>query len=281
MFRLTGAIVGLLADMITYWAIPIVGTALFSVLASIVIAINPFVGALVILIVAALLVIYCLREEAVWQAILWGSLLVPYSIVALTSPPWAIIWGLGISLTAIGVLAIPGVVLPHSRVLLTTALTAAIGLHTVLAFTVWSQGIVFLTVIGLLALMAGIAMFSRGARPWELRHIQRQVGRLTVLGGLVFIVVGIIAPRLSLPTLAISASQPVVSVWETIVNHTEKWAFSSQRSLIGERAKTHSLKELEPELRQAYRERWEKNIQKIPDAPLTPEEWRELGVSDP
>jgi hypothetical protein len=278
MLRSIETIIGILADIVVYWAIPIVGAALFSSAAAIIIAANPFVGATVVIIVGLLLVYYCLREQAVWQAITWGALLVPYSALAIFAPHWAVLWGLGISLLALGVLLIPGSVLPHGRVILTTAILAAVGLHTVLAMNVWSHGMVFLTVIGLLAVAAGSILFYRGARPYEIRRAQRLAGRLATTVGVLLVALGLIAPRLSIPALHISVPKPVVSVWDAVISRTEAWATASRRTLIGERAKTNALSELETDLQQAHRERWQGEIQQIPVAPFTPEEWRELAI---
>jgi hypothetical protein len=236
------------------------------------------VGATVIFIVAALLVIYCLREKAIWQAVMWGTLLVPYSALAIFAPHWSVLWGLGVSLLTLGILFIPGVVLPHGRALLTAAIMAAIVLHTVLAMTVWSHGVVFLAVIGLIAVTAGSILLSQSARPWEVRRSQRQAGRLAITLGVVLIAVGLLAPGLSKAKTHLSTPQPIASMWETIVNHTEKWAISSKRSLIGERAKTEALSELEAQLKQAHQDRWQRGIQRIPESPLSPQEWKELGV---
>jgi hypothetical protein len=282
MFEFIGGLIDLalrpLFRIIVRWGIPIIGAALFSSVAAIIITANPFVGTAVILIVAALLVVYHLREGAVWQAVLWATLLVPYGVLAAFLPHWAVLWGLGISLLALGVLLIPGSVLPHGRAILTTAILATVGLHAVLAFTVWSHGIIFLTVIGLLAVAAGRALFLQGARPWEIRRAQRLAGRLAFTFGLMLIVVGLIAPRLSIPTISISAPKPIASAWETVANHTESWATASRRTLIGERAKTRSLEELEADLQRAHRERWQGEIQQIPVAPFNPKEWRELAI---
>lgn len=274
-----GSLVGLLADVIVYWALPIVGAALFSSVAAVIIAINPFLGSLTILTAASLTVIYSLKQRAIGQAALWAVLLVPYGILAIISPQWAILWGLGVSLLALGVLfVIPGVVLPRVRTLITTVVLALIGLHAVLSFTVWSHGMIFLTILGLLAMATGSWLFSRGARPWEIRRSQRQAGRLAVLVGLTLTTVGILVPLMSIPTIHVTIPRPIVSMWETITNHTEAWLTASRRVLIGERAKTNALLDLEPELKQAHRERWEQVIQRIPAAPLTPREWRELGL---
>jgi hypothetical protein len=281
MWQLIAAIVGLLADLIVYWAVPIIGAALFSAVSAIIIAVNPLVGAAVVIIIAAILVAYCLREGAVWQAVMWGSLLLPYGVMAIISPYWAVLWGLGISLLALGVLTIPGAVLPHGRGILTAALIAVIVLHTVLSFTVWSGGVIFLVVIGLLAVAAGSFLFSRGARPWEIRRVQRSTGRMTATVGLILIIVGLLAPRFSMPKLNISLPRPLVSAWEVIANHAEAAFESSKRSLLGERAKTEALESLKEDLRHQHRERWDKNIRNIPNAPLSPREWQELGVPDP
>jgi len=281
MVQLMKMLVGLLTDILVFWATPIVGAALFSSVAAVIIAVNPLVGAAVVIIVAALLVIYCLREGAVWQAVLWGSLLVPYGLLATFAPHLAVLWGLGISLLAIGVLLIPGAILPHARGILTVALIATVVFHTVLSFTVWSGGIIFLTVLGLIAVAVGSTLFSRGARPWEIRRAQRVAGRLAVLSGLVLITVGLIGPRLSMPALRISVPKPVVSVWDAVTSRTEAWAIASKRSLIGERAKTEALSELEPKLQRAHKTRWEEAIKKIPTTPLNQEEWKEMGVPDP
>jgi hypothetical protein len=278
MWRLIEELIGLLAERVIHWAVPIVGAALFSSLAAVIIAANPFVGAAVTLTTALLLVIYRLREQAVWQATLWGVLLVPYGALSVMAPYWAELWGLGVSLLALGVLFIPGVVLPHARGIITTALLAVVGLHTVLAMAVWSHGIIFFVIIGLLAVAAGRALFLQGARPYEIRRVQRSAGRLAIFLGLVLIVVGLIAPRLSIPTISISAPKPIASAWETVANHTESWATASRRTLIGERAKTRSLEELEADLQRAHRERWQGEIQQIPVAPFNPKEWRELAI---
>jgi len=279
MLQLLGAVIGLLADLIVYWALPVVGAALFSSVAAVIIAVNPLVGAAMILVVTALLVYYCLKEQAVWQAVMWGAIMAPYGVLAIIAPHWSVLWGLGINILALGVIAIPGAILPHARGILAAAIFAAAGLHTVLAFTVWSRGVVFLILMGFLAMAMGSLLFSQGARPYEIRRTQRVAGRMAILTGVVLIVLGLIAPRLSKISIPeIPAPRPVVSVWKTVSTHTEMWALRAQRSLIGERAKTHSLEKLEPDLQRAHRERWKRGIQRIPDAPLTPGEWSESGV---
>jgi len=278
MVQLMRSLVRLLANVIVYWALPIVGSALFSSLAAVIIAINPLLGGVVILAVVLLFVAYCLAAETVWQTLLWGALLVPYGLLAIIAPHWAVIWGLAISVLAFGVIAIPGAVLPHARPLITTAILAAVGLHAVLAFTVWSHGVVFLTFLGLLAVAVGSWLFSQAARPWEIRQARRTAGRLAFTFGLMLIVVGLFAPRLSIPEIHISVPRPLSSAWETISNHAEASAISSKRVLIGERAKTRALEELESDLQRTHKNRWEQGIQQVPKAPFTTEEWRELGV---
>jgi len=211
---------------------------------------------------------------------MWSLLLAPYGVLAIFAPQWSILWGLGINLLALGVLClIPGSVLPSTRGPLTAAILAATVFHAVLSFTVWSQGMVFFTAIGLLAVAMGTLLFSRVARPWEIRRAQRSAGRLIILTGIILIILGLIIPRISMTN--ISAHRPLVSVWETLSNHAETMALYSKRVLLGERAKTNALSELESQLQQAHKARWQRAVQQISDVPLTTRELQELGIKDP
>jgi hypothetical protein len=52
----------------------------------------------------------------------------------------------------------------------------------------------------------------------------------------------------------------------------------SERLELAEEAKTNSLRQLQESLTEAHRARWEKAINEIPDLPLTPDEFEDLGI---
>jgi hypothetical protein len=192
MIKLISQIVGFLADIVIYWAIPLIGATLFSAIATIIIAVNPILGAVVILAVAVLLDIYCFHQGANGQATWWKTLLLPYGILAIVSPHWAVLWGLGISVLALGILFIPGVILPQVRDHISNTILAVTVLHMILAFAVWSKGMIFLVVFGLLAIAVGNMLFSRAARPWEIRRAQRRLARLMIEIGILATITAII-----------------------------------------------------------------------------------------
>ncbi|BCX15230.1 MAG: hypothetical protein KatS3mg097_122 [Candidatus Parcubacteria bacterium] len=271
---------GLLGDIVVVWFVPILGVAIAAPVLAVVIAANNSVGGGIVLTIAALLAWACAVRQMWWQ--MWACLaaLLPLAALAFTAPLWARYWALGLQALALGILFIvPGAIWPSARAVFWVWLVAGVVLTAILAGGVFTGGAVAVVLLGLLLLGAGAILFSQGARPWEIRRAQRQTARVLTGLGVAALAIGLFSPVVrnwQLPELR--APAPIANMWAYLSAHTEKWALSAQRGLLGERAKTSSLEEMGEAAQLAHKARWKRLITQVPDAPPSREEWRDLGI---
>lgn len=274
--NLISQVMGFIYDIAVGFVAPLIILAALSVVFSIFIAANPIATSIVIAIITLLMVAYCYRQESRWQMFFYLILGGTYVVLGLTAPEWAVIWGLIINLITLSALIIvPGAVLPTFRTIVMNFITIAIIFHVALAAAIWKNANVFLVIVGIAALGLGSWIFSQSARPYEVRRAQRTVGRLGAILGIILLLASFL-PTLNLPRLTIP--RPIVSAYNILSNNAEEISLSTQRDLIGERAKTEALSQIEPLITSLHRERLLRGAEKIPSLPLSEKEWEELGI---
>ena len=195
MLQLLRALVGLVADIAIGWFVPLLATAVGAIVFAIFITANHWIGGGVTLVIATILVVHCVYYRMWWQAVVWLVALFPLAILAFFSPTWALYWALGLELLALGILfVIPGVVWPTARRWITSGLIAGAILTSALAGVTLTGGPVEILLLGIILLGASTLIFSRAARPWEIRRSQRRTARLLAGTGILLITGAAIAP---------------------------------------------------------------------------------------
>lgn len=271
MLRLLTQILGLVADVVVGWLVPLVGIAILMPVMGIIIAANPTVGGVITAVLTAVISFYHIRNRMWWQLGVIGGILVPLIIMTIFAPAGAILWTFFVQSIALGLLFIvPGAVLPSARRIISTWLIVGVIITTVLTGVVRTGGEVLLALLGLIAI-GGAAMFlSRAARPWEIRRTQRRVGRLLAALGIALVMVGLIYNW-----------RPTIAVTEPPQAFKDAWVIISaplHRRAMAEEQKTIALDELKEELLDAHWERFRSAFEEMKLLPLTEEEWEELGI---
>jgi hypothetical protein len=272
-----GYILALLATVVAGWALPLVGVAILLPLLQVLYTLQPLVAVGVMLVLAGLLVYYSISRQAWWRA-----------------GVWALLWGLGALTAALGVfhwyalflecvlvilLLIPGVVATGWAYLLRWYAAWEIGLTLLL---LWGQvqGVPGVTLVMVLLLLGFATLLGAGAyRPFEARRLRRRAAALVTIGAL-----AILLWRPVFIPVSQWVGQAAGSVGRAVATSPiGRWyhatALRAERMELGERAKTQALRELQGPLTDAHRRRWEEAIREIPNLPLTPREWEDLGVS--
>lgn len=278
--NLIGNVFEFLAYVIIGWAIPLISVAIAAPVFSIIITINPIIGGTIVFIVIALIGLRCIFEGMWWQLFLWLLLLLPLALLSFASPVWALYWSLFIESLTLGILFVfPGIVWSSFRELVKVWLFIGIILTSTLIGVLFTNGIVYLVLLGFIILGGAMMLFSKAARPWEIRRAQRRVGKILSTLGIVILLSGIFLPIIKkIHFSEIDIPKPIKNIGNTITLQTEKWVIQTQRSLVGEQIKTNTLQELTPEIQQNHRKRWKNLINRIPEAPPSSQEWEELGV---
>lgn len=271
MLQLLTQIVGLVADVVVGWLVPLVGIAILMPVMGIIIAANQTVGSVITAVLTAVIAYHHIRNRMWWQLGVIGGILVPLIILAIFAPAGAILWTFFIQSIALGLLfLVPGAIIPSARRVITAWLIGGIILTTVLTGVVRTGGEVLFAFLGLIALGGAAIFFSRAARPWEIRRAQRRVGRLLAALGIALIFVGLLYNW-----------RPTIAVPEPPQAFKDAWVVISaplHRRAVAEEQKTKALSELADDLRKAHWDRFFWSIRKIPSFPLTEEEWEELGI---
>ena len=274
--RLVGYAIAYLAAIVIGWAVPLLGVALLLLPLQFVFLLQPFLAAGVQVVLAGLLMWYSLNRSAIWQAIAWGLL---WGIGAFTAVLGKFHWYvLIIEAVLLVVLAIPGVV---DRRWLNALRWFAIGEITFALILLYQRevgvsvvAVVTAVLLGMFATFIGTGTF----RPFEARRFRRQVATFAILAAVALLfwqpvilpVTGVVSTALRSTAEGISTSP--VWRWYTVVS------LQAERREIGERTKTEALRQSQDQLTDAHRQRWEKAVEEIPNFPLAPNEWEELGV---
>jgi hypothetical protein len=69
-----GFLLALLTTIVVGWVLPLLGVAVVLPLLQVLFALNPWVSAVLMLVIGGLLVWYSITRQAWWQALLWGLL---------------------------------------------------------------------------------------------------------------------------------------------------------------------------------------------------------------
>lgn len=269
MLRLLTQILGLVADVMVGWLVPLVGIAILMPVMGIIIAANQTVGSVITAVLTAVIAYHHIRNRMWWQLGVIGGILVPLIIMTIFAPSTAILWTFFIQSIALGLLfLVPGAIIPSARRVITAWLIGGIILTTVLTGVVRTGGEIVLALLGLIALGGAAVFFSRAARPWEVRRTQRRVGRLLAALGIALIFVGLLYNWR--PTINITP-QAFKDAWGVIFAPIHRRAMAEEQ-------KTIALDELKEELLDAHWERFRSAFEEMKLLPLTEEEWEELGI---
>ncbi len=271
-----GLLLAYLSTIVVEWGIPLIGVALAMPLLQIVYTIQPLVAAGLMLVVGVLLVYYSIRLHAWWQAVVWGAL---WGIGVLTAGLGVFYWySLLIEAILVIVLLIPGIVAPRWIQLLRWFVVGELGLSLLL---IWGQGTKVpgvTLVLSLLLLVLAVLVGSGTYRPFEVRRLRRRASTLAIIGAIaLFLWQPILIPASH--WLGDTAEEIVKAVATSPIG---RWyhvlTLKSERLELAEEAKTNGLRQLQESLTEAHRARWEKAINEIPDLPLTPDEFEDLGI---
>ena len=278
---------GFLAQALAYltaiavgWIIPLLGVAILLPLIQLVFLLQPFVAAGIQLVLGGLLVWYSLNREAIWQAIVWGVL---WGLGVLTALLGVFHWyTLVIEAVLLVVLAIPGVMVSGWLNIIRWFAVGEITFTLILLYQ-REAGVSVVAVVTAILLVVLAALIGSGAlRPFEVRRLRRRVATFAILAAVALLIwQPVILPVAGFGRDALkSAASAVASVVSTspIGRWYNVWALRSERRELAERAKTEALRQLEDQLRLSHRQRWEKAVEEIPNLPLAPGEWENLGV---
>jgi hypothetical protein len=272
-----GYILALLATVVAGWALPLVGVAILLPLLQIVYALQPFVAAGVMGLLGGLLVWYSVTRQAWWRSVFWGAL---WGMGALTAALGVFHWyALFLECVLVILLLIPGVVATGWAYLLRWYAAWEIGL-TLLLLWRQVQGVPGVTLVMVLLLLGFATLLGAGAyRPFEARRLRRRAAALVTIGAL-----AILLWRPVFIPVSQWVGQAAGSVGRAVATSPiGRWyhatALQWERRELGEAVKTEALRQLQRSLTEAHKARWEKAVGEIPNLPLTPREWEDLGIS--
>ncbi len=271
-----GWILALLAAVAVGWALPLLAVALLLPLLQMLVVLNHWLAAVIMLALGILLVWYCLHHGLHWQAITWGVLLGLGVLTAITGVfHW---YALILESVLVVLLLIPGIVAPGWLQLVRWFVTGELAL-TILF--IWGQGVGLPgTVLVMALLLIGLAtLLGLGAyRPFEARRMRRRLAGLATAAAVLLVLwQPVILPAVNWAGQAAGqmgqavATSPLARWYRTV-------ALRAERTELGEASKTEALRQLQGPLTRAHRQRWEKAIQKIPGLPLASGEWKDLGI---
>jgi hypothetical protein len=271
-----GYLPALLAAIAVGWAVPLVGVALVLPLLQVVFVLNPWVAAGLMGLLGGLLVWYSIYRQAWWQAILWGVL---WGLGVLTAIAGVFQWyALFIEGVVLVVLLVPGVVVPAWAGLLRWYAVGELALTLVLVGG-QGAGLPGVTLVIALLLVALAALLGLGAyRPFETRRLRRRFATMATLAAAAFILwQPVLVPASQ--WLGDTAEEIVQAVAASPIGRLYRVvSLRAERKELGERVKTESLRQLQPDLTRAHKSRWERGISQIPNLPLAPGEWGDLGI---
>jgi hypothetical protein len=271
-----GYLLALLAAIVVGWALPLVGAGLLLPLLQIVYTLNPWVATGVMAMLGGLLVYYSISRQAWWQAALWATIWGMGAVAAIAGVfHW---YALLLEVVVLVILLVPGVVAPGWLQILRWFAVGELALTLLL---LWGQGAGLPgTVLVMALLLIGLAtLLGLGAyRPFEARRMRRRLAGLAVLAALALLLwQPVIQPAASWLGQAGQAFVRAVSTsplgrWYRVAS------LRAERVELGERAKTQALRQLQPQLTEAHKARWERAIREVPQLPLAGGEWGDLGI---
>jgi hypothetical protein len=265
-----------LAAVVVWWVVPLIAVAVLLPLFQVLAALNPWAAALVMLLIGGLIAWYFATHGAPLQSVLWGT-----------------IWGVGALMAIVGVfnwyalflesvliilLLVPGVVVHAWAGLLRWFAVGELALTLLL---LWGQGagLPGPTLVFALLLLVLAALLGAGAyRPFEARRIRRRLATMAAVAAVVLLLwQPVIQPAASWLGQAGQAFVRAVSTsplgrWYRVAS------LRAERVELGERAKTQALRQLQPQLTEAHKARWERAIREVPQLPLAGGEWGDLGI---
>jgi hypothetical protein len=245
--------------------------------------IQPFVAAGGMIAVGVPLVWYSLQMQIRWQAAVWGVL---WWLGAVAAAFVVFHWyALIIESVVLVLLMIPGVMVGAWAGIIRWFAAGELGLTLLL---LWGQvqGLPVMTLVAALLLLAVAALIGAGAyRPFEVRRLRRRTATLATLAAAALILWQPVGQLLWQSASAVgqwltgaassvgqAVSTSALGSWYRIA------ALRWERRELGEKAKTESLRQLQHQLTDTHRQRLEQEIRQIPNRPLTPQEWEELGI---
>jgi hypothetical protein len=271
-----GYLLALLAAVVVGWAVPLVGLAILVPLFQLIYTLQPLVATILMVAMGGLLAWYSVTRQAYWQAAVWGLL---WGLGALTAALGVFHWyALFLECVLVIVLLIPGVVAPWWGRLLRWFATGEILLSLVL---IWGQGqglpggtLVMALLLLLLAGLLGLGAY----RPFEARRIRRRLATMaTVAAAALLLWQSVVLPAAGWVGQAAGEIGQAVAT-SPIGRWYRVASLQAERRELAEEAKTEGLRQLQSSLTDAHKRRWEKAIGDIPNLPLDPGEWGELGV---
>jgi hypothetical protein len=272
-----GYLLALLAAIVVGWALPLVGAGLLLPLLQIVYTLNPWVATGVMAMLGGLLVYYSISRQAWWQAAFWATIWGMGAVAAIAGVfHW---YALLLEVVVLVILLVPGVVAPGWLQILRWFAAWEIGL-TLLLLWRQVQGVPGVTLVMVLLLLGFATLLGAGAyRPFEARRLRRRAAALVTIGAL-----AILLWRPVFIPVSQWVGQAAGSVGRAVATSPiGRWyhatALQWERRELGEAVKTEALRQLQRSLTEAHKARWEKAVGEIPNLPLTPREWEDLGVS--
>jgi hypothetical protein len=133
-------------------------------------------------------------------------------------------------------------------------------------------------VTALLLLVIATLVGAGAYRPFEARRFRRRAASFVTIAVVLLLLWNpVLHPAVKwIENAAVQVGQTIsdspIGRWYHII--TLRW----ERLEIGERAKTESLRQLQPNLIGAHKARLEKATQQIYNLPLAPQEWEDLGI---
>jgi hypothetical protein len=271
-----GYILAFLAAIVVWWGLPLIVVAISLPLLQILYILQPLVAAILMILLGALLVYYSLYRRVWWYVFLWGLL---WWLGALAAVLGVFHW---YSLFIAGILAvfllIPGAVYHRWVNLLRWYAVAEISFTFLF---LWGQeynlpGTSLVTVV--LLIITAVLVGNGAYRPFETRRLRRRIAAIATIAAFLLLLWNpVLHPAVKwIGNAAVQVGQTIsdspIGRWYHII--TLRW----ERMEIGERAKTESLRQLQPNLIEAHKARLEKATQQIYNLPLAPEEWEDLGI---
>jgi hypothetical protein len=265
-----------LAAVVVWWLVPVVALLVLMPIFQLLAALNPWAAAVVMVLLGFLVAWYFATHGAHIQALTWAVIWGMGGVMALAG--WLNWYALFVESVLLIILLVPGLVVPAWSGLLRWFAVGELALTLLL---LWGQGagLPGPTLVFALLLLALSALVGSGAyRPYESRRLRRRLAGLAVMAAVVLLLwqpvlypAGQVAVDAAKATARAVADSPPARWYHVI-------ALRWERREIGERAKTEALRQLQGPLTDAHRRRWEKGISQVPNLPLAPQEWEDLGI---
>jgi hypothetical protein len=264
------------AAVVVWWLVPVVALLVLMPIFQLLAALNPWAAAVVMVLLGFLVAWYFATHGAHIQALTWAVIWGMGGVMALAG--WLNWYALFVESVLLIILLVPGLVVPAWSGLLRWFAVGELALTLLL---LWGRGaglpgptLVFALLLLALAVLLGAGAF----RPYEARRLRRRAATLATAAAVAMLLwQPVVLPVAWWLGQAAQATGQAISEspagrWYRIL------ALRAERKELGEASKTEAIRQLQGPLTDAHRRRWEKGISQVPNLPLAPQEWEDLGI---